>query len=59
MSLYPPAPHPFFGPLTRAEWTRLHCIHCAHHLSFALPPGGEGGVERPAKPRAARGTTSA
>jgi hypothetical protein len=34
--------HPFFGPLTRAEWDRLHCIHCAHHLSFLLPtaPGG-------------------
>jgi hypothetical protein len=33
----PMAFHPFFGPLDRDEWTRLHCIHCAHHLSFALP----------------------
>ena len=29
--------HPFFGPMTAEQWTRLHCIHCAHHLSFALP----------------------
>lgn len=29
--------HPFFGRLTGAEWTRLHCIHCAHHLSFVIP----------------------
>jgi uncharacterized protein DUF1569 len=33
----PLADHPFFGPLTRDQWTRLHCIHCAHHLSFARP----------------------
>jgi hypothetical protein len=33
----PMAAHPFFGPLTRAEWDRLHEIHCAHHLSFVLP----------------------
>ncbi len=33
----PLAAHPFFGPLTVAEWRRLHCIHCAHHLSFAVP----------------------
>jgi hypothetical protein len=32
-----PAPHPFFGRLTKAENDRLHCIHCAHHLSFAIP----------------------
>jgi hypothetical protein len=31
------ADHPMFGPLDRETWTRLHCIHCAHHLSFALP----------------------
>jgi hypothetical protein len=31
------APHPFFGRLTGEEWDRLHCIHCAHHLSFAVP----------------------
>ena len=33
----PFAEHPVFGPWTREQWTRLHCIHCAHHLSFALP----------------------
>jgi hypothetical protein len=31
------ADHPMFGPLSRDEWTRLHCIHCAHHLSFVHP----------------------
>jgi hypothetical protein len=33
----PMADHPMFGPLSRDEWTRLHCIHCAHHLSFVHP----------------------
>jgi hypothetical protein len=33
----PVIPHRLFGPLTRAEWDRLQCIHCAHHLSFAVP----------------------
>jgi hypothetical protein len=33
----PRVTHPFFGRLTPKEWDRLHCIHCAHHLSFALP----------------------
>jgi hypothetical protein len=33
----PVIPHRIFGPLTRAEWDRLQCIHCAHHLSFAIP----------------------
>jgi hypothetical protein len=33
----PMADHPMFGPLSRDEWTRLHCIHCAHHLSFMHP----------------------
>jgi hypothetical protein len=33
----PLAEHPFFGRLSRDEWTRLHCIHCAHHLSFVHP----------------------
>jgi hypothetical protein len=32
-----PAPHPMFGRLSRADWNRIHCIHCAHHLSFVLP----------------------
>jgi hypothetical protein len=31
------AEHPMFGPLDRDHWTRLHCIHCAHHLSFVHP----------------------
>ena len=33
----PVAPHRLFGFLTREEWDRFHCIHCAHHLSFAVP----------------------
>lgn len=33
----PIARHPFFGQLTRAQAERLHCIHCAHHLSFVVP----------------------
>ena len=32
----PLAEHPFFGKLT-AQYERLHCIHCADHLSFAIP----------------------
>lgn len=35
----PQAPHRLFGPLTKDEWNRLQCIHCAHHLSFAVPDG--------------------
>ena len=35
----PMAPHPFFGKLSVAEWHHLHCIHSAHHLSFAVPDG--------------------
>jgi hypothetical protein len=33
----PVIPHRVFGPLSRDEWHRLSCIHCAHHLSFAVP----------------------
>ena len=33
----PVVPHVLFGPLTREEWDRFHCIHAAHHLSFAVP----------------------
>ena len=33
----PVIPHRLFGPLSKAEWDRLQCIHCAHHLSFAVP----------------------
>ena len=35
----PVADHPMFGPLTYAEWNRMHTIHCAHHLSFVQPNG--------------------
>jgi hypothetical protein len=30
-------PHPLFGRLRRKAWDRLHCFHCAHHLSFLIP----------------------
>lgn len=30
-------PSPLFGRMTRDEFTRLHLIHCAHHLSFLIP----------------------
>jgi hypothetical protein len=23
--------------MTKDEWTRFHCMHCAHHLGFAVP----------------------
>jgi hypothetical protein len=29
--------HPFFGRMTGDDWDRLHLIHSAHHLSFAVP----------------------
>jgi hypothetical protein len=29
--------HPLLGPLNHDEWIHFHCIHCAHHLSFAAP----------------------
>jgi hypothetical protein len=29
--------HPLLGRLSPAQWRRFHCIHCAHHLSFAVP----------------------
>jgi hypothetical protein len=29
--------HPRLGPMTKDEWTRFHCMHCAHHLGFATP----------------------
>ena len=31
------ADHPMFGHLDHTLWARLHCIHCAHHLSFVNP----------------------
>jgi hypothetical protein len=33
----PLEPSPFFGPLFKEQWTRLHLIHAAHHLSFLAP----------------------
>jgi hypothetical protein len=30
-----PKAHPFVGAMTKDEWTRFHCVHCGHHLSFA------------------------
>ena len=29
--------HPMLGRMDRDEWRHFHRIHCAHHLSFALP----------------------
>ncbi len=29
--------HPLFGNLSRDLWDQVHRVHCAHHLSFALP----------------------
>ena len=29
--------HPLFGKMPRDVWDRVHCFHCAHHLSFVLP----------------------
>ncbi len=29
--------HPRLGPMTKDEWARFHCLHCAHHLGFAVP----------------------
>ena len=31
------AGHPLLGRMRRDQWERFHRIHCAHHLSFALP----------------------
>ena len=33
----PVIPHRIFGSLTKAEWDRIQCHYCAHHLSFAVP----------------------
>jgi hypothetical protein len=38
----PLADHPLRGAVSRAVWERFHCIHCAHHLGFALLSGHEG-----------------
>jgi hypothetical protein len=36
----PLADHPLAGPIPRASWDRMLCIHGAHHLGFVVP--GEG-----------------
>lgn len=28
-------PHPRFGPLSKAEWEKMHLFHLANHLGFA------------------------
>jgi hypothetical protein len=33
----PLAIHPFIGSMSHRRWVKFHCIHCAHHLSFAVP----------------------
>jgi hypothetical protein len=33
----PVVPHVLLGFLTREEWDRFHCLHAAHHFSFAIP----------------------
>ena len=33
--------HPLLGRLSRAQWERFHCLHCAHHLSFATPAAAQ------------------
>jgi len=32
--------HPLLGALDKDEWSVFHCIHCAHHLGFAIPVPG-------------------
>ena len=29
--------HPLFGEMPRETWDRVHLVHCAHHLGFAVP----------------------
>lgn len=33
----PLSDHPMAGQISRTDWERFHCIHCARHLSFVLP----------------------
>jgi hypothetical protein len=40
------AAHPFAGTMTRDEWVQYHCVHCAHHLSFAVPRTEPEGARR-------------
>ncbi len=32
-SALPPS-HPFFGPMSREDWDKLHLRHCELHFSF-------------------------
>ena len=36
-----PIDHPLFGKVSRADYLRLQCMHCAHHLGFAIPTNGD------------------
>jgi hypothetical protein len=38
----PFAEHPLLGRLSPAQWEQFHRLHCAHHLSFALPRAERG-----------------
>ena len=40
----PFSPHPTLGALDKAEWSRFHAMHCAHHLGYASPRSG--GISR-------------
>ena len=31
-----PVPHPFIGAMLKEDWRTFHCVHCGHHLSFAV-----------------------
>jgi uncharacterized protein DUF1569 len=31
------APSAFLGKMSAEDWTRLHCVHAALHLSFIVP----------------------
>lgn len=34
-----PFPHPFFGQLSKSQWSDLVLIHASHHLGFLIPNG--------------------
>jgi hypothetical protein len=38
----PVIPHVLLGFMTRDEWDQFHCIHAAHHFSFATPKANDG-----------------
>jgi hypothetical protein len=46
----PLAPHPFIGRMSRRRYDRYHCIHCAHHLSFAVPLPASSPIDTTASP---------